>query len=196
MAQGDNFPLYRELAQLFTRGDIDEVKRFITPQIASRKNIHRGHCVATIFCSYAKDDLVLLSQLVSLGVSFMFQVSKNRWNAPIHFAAKNNKVKIVRALIDMDKVNVNMGNGGNYTPLRFALNNANVAKILLDAGAHYDKNAPQWVRDFMLRREKTRLVCIVVLGQLLCRGSIVLQSGNGRDVLRMVARCIWSTRGE
>lgn len=69
---------------------------------------------------------------------------------------------------------------------------------LLDAGAKLKHVVdvlyiPQWVRDFVSNRKKRRKESLAVL-TLLKRKSIILAE-NGKDVLQIIARCVWGKRG-
>lgn len=73
------------------------------------------------------------------------------------------------------------------------------ARLLIDRGAQL-KNVNtnyhfEWAVFFVSSREKTRGGALAILGLLLCRSRSIVSSGNGKDVLRMISRCVWSTRG-
>lgn len=86
------------------------------------------------------------------------------------------------------------------SPLGLALhyNDESFSALLLDAGAKLDEVDARWISPNMMRyaqsvvlsRKNAHKSSVVVLGVAMC--------GSGRridkNVLKMVARCIWSTR--
>ena len=129
--------------------------------------------------------------------------SAGKRQSPLHWAAYWGKPRLLRALLDLGTpVDILYERG--RTPLLFALVSKKVecARLLLDAGAQLrlvtENNyctIPQWARDFASAREHARAASLAMLGLLRC-GSRVVGRSNGIDVLRVVARCVWGTRGQ
>lgn len=201
-------------ATLLIDRNIEEAKRLLALH-PDPKGAHR-HGVLTHVCEFGPDDPDLLHHFIKLGATLELDSVGIR-GGPIHSATATNKPKILHTLLELGTP-VNLGSY-RYTPLDNAFGfkfgeeaNANgytvgaiykesrlCAKILLDAGAQPSeckRNVPQWIYDYVSTREKTRASAIAVLGLLLCRSSVI--SGGkyiGRDVLCVVARCVWSLRG-
>lgn len=108
---------------------------------------------------------------------------------------------ILRFIIDtFSPATINHNWGRNCCALYYAFDYDQVecAKILLDFGAKLENvieddsvSIPQWAKDFDAGREKTRAATLVVLGA--SKTSKI--NNRNRDVMRIIARCIWSTRG-
>lgn len=184
-------------------GDVDAAKRLITPANAQTRD--RGWGVLWHLCQYGPhDDPGLLYHFVKLGATLELDSAGKR-TSPLHRAAYNGKPRLLRALLDLGTP-VDILDGFENTPLRFSLRDILVecARLLLDAGAQLSLvkengrvfiTIPQQARDFVSAREHVRAASIAMLGLLRC-GSRVLGSGNGIDVLRVVARCVWGARGQ
>ena len=69
-----------------------------------------------------------------------------------------------------------------------------LAKCFIDLGAHIsDNECPQWIKSLDRRRKLCKTMVITVLGIRRFRKSPVIGS-NGRDVMGLIAKDIWSTR--
>lgn len=115
---------------------------------------------------------------------------------------------MMRVLLDFGVAADEVSGTWHSTPLHTALASREWegARMLLDAGAQL-RNASSTIKKvselpprivemaetFVAARENTRAGCIVILG--LRRANAATIGNNGNDVLRMVARCLWSTRG-
>lgn len=123
--------------------------------------------------------------------------------SPLQQSVAFKKPKIMHELLFSLHYPVNCCHGGQ-TALKVALENKDVAsaKILLDAGATFGSSQIESGRStvvsglkrFVLNREQSRATSLIIIGLNVVRSSIV-GIGNGRDVLRMIGRCVWSTRG-
>lgn len=72
-------------------------------------------------------------------------------------------------------------------------------RIAIDAGViDTDKIPPKvhaGVHLFVWLRTRARYAALTVLGALRCRSRVIRKTANGNDVLRLVARCVWGSRG-
>lgn len=162
----------------------------------------QGDCVLVYLCWVGPDDPDLLRHFIKLGAS----LSASKGFTPFQMAARENKPKLLRALLDYsDAANyMNLRTTHHYTsPIEFCCNGQDkieCAKILIDAGAKLPKQKHIGVvldvvlQNFIETRRTTRSAAIMILGLKRCRSS-VLGGGNGGDILRVIARCVWSTRG-
>lgn len=111
----------------------------------------------------------------------------------------NANAKCVRLFIDHGYP-VDTINAYGETPLFCALYNSAYAcaVVLLDAGAKpgmrnvKGTQIPKWAHRFVAARINARAAAIAVL--CLTRVGSRVVGNNGRDVLRIIARCVWSTR--
>lgn len=199
-------------AKLLENGDINGARHLFAYPSATLKGV-QGHGVLTHVCEFGPDDPDLLRHFIEMGATLELDSSHIR-GGPIHSAAATNKPKMLRMLLDL-------GTPANlfsyrYTPLdnTFGFNSGELAnafafkllicyeesrmcaKILLDAGAQLSeckRDVPQWVHEYVSTRKKTRAASIAILGLLVCKSSVI--SCVGRDILRVLARCVWSMRG-
>lgn len=190
--------------------NVAEVKRHVT-----RHNVNDvdedGVSAVGYVCmpdAIGDDTADLIKYFVHLGMqrNNIENVTRTYW-CPIHRAASNGKKEIVRALVQSG-VSVDFIDAGR-TPLchLFAERHSNTLSrkmiiFLLDLGAdpllarfvQDPITLPQYAYDFIQHRGETRLATIIVLG-LRRTSKSVLESGNGKDVLCLIARCLWSLRG-
>lgn len=179
-------------------GDIDAAKRLVTPaNVQTRDRYDYG--VLWYFCWYGPDDPGLLFHFMELGVTL--ELDSVGWrSSPLHQTAGCGKPRLLRALLDLG-IPVDILNCDKVTPLFWSLMGDQVecAWLLLDAGAQLSfvekvgTFIPEWVREFVTKREQTRTSSVIILGLLRCNSKVTGQ--NGRDVLKMVARCMWRLRG-
>lgn len=203
--------------KLVEKGMIADAMLLVNP--TNVKDAHRStkRGVISMVCSshLIGDDPDLVATLVRLGAPIIDPDKGVVWLQPIHYTAISDKPKVARLLLDLG-VPVDFSSNGEieFTPLRWACDNGNgapnlrCAKVFIDAGATitimkesppiYFSNKegllPNCLVDFIATRTERRLVCIIVLGFHRCRSKII-GSRNGKDILRMIARCVWETRG-
>lgn len=166
------------------------VKNLITKENVT--TVFGGHCVLTYVCWYGPDDPDILLYCVGLGASVQRHVGNK---APIHFAAQSGKCKLVRTLIDLG-VSVNQETQTGSTVLDFTLLRSNrCTELVLDAGGVQTSvvNLPQWAKNFINQRKQHRTNALILIGLKQCRSKTI--GFNGKDVMRVIARCIWSMRG-
>lgn len=189
------------LEQLFTSNDIETIKKVITRNNVNDTDGQFGS-VVHYACKYGPDDPRALYYFASIGIrgDLMENANQSFW-APIHRAAMHGQFQLVKALVQLG-VSVNLLDCGR-TPLDSMmvmekLHNADMkmCMYLLDIGAtssHPIDDCKLVV--FVSNREATRNASIIVLGLHRCRCTKALK-GNGKDVLLMIARCLWSIRGQ
>lgn len=203
--------------RLLRNHDINNIKKMITPDNISYRIRHYpgdvGWGVVRHLSIHGDDDdenVVLLNHFVELGASLEMHTKKCR--TPLHTAATLGKFKMTQELLRLG-ADVNKCDEDNHTPLYFTLitisayhedKKSNVKKcatILIDAGAHlklvngnHQYWIPQWAIDFDIQRREIRHLCIVVLGLKTCH-SLLIGCENGKDVLRIISKCIWGMRG-
>lgn len=167
----------------------DKVAKAIT--MVTTRNMHSRYLnrgVVSVFCENGPDDPELLRHFV--GLSAVDVLGANS----LHWAASSNKPRVLRALIDMGG-NVNLQNTHDgSSPLEWtSVVHYECAKVLLDAGAKCKMNCMsswEW-KKFLSHREKARIATIAILCLPRCQQLL----SKSKDVLRIVARCVWSTRG-
>lgn len=172
----------------------------LAKSMATRENVHTifsfSHGVVSLLCSVGPDDPDLLHYFVGLGASLEMERA-TLGMGPLHLATEQKKPKLVRALLDL-KTPPNIV-GVHENALFWAYKNGasgeTCGKILIDAGGakqrpNFEDPVPEWALSFILKREKERANAIAILG--LPTTSL---KGNGKDVKRIIARCVWATRG-
>lgn len=142
------------------------------------------------FCLCGSENQTMLAALVKRsGLDLQAHAQRG---APL------NKPAIVRKLLDLG-MDVNYTTSMGLSPLFVALchKQVPVARILLDAGGTcgmYDMGRRSYIDDFFWYRLSTRNAAVAILCLQRC-GARVLGNHNGPDILRMIARCVWSMRG-
>lgn len=121
--------------------------------------------------------------------------------SPLHNATEDGTLDICSLLLNAGSM-VDVVNMRGHTPLYWALSSdkRDVAEVLLDHGARLErvkldkrlKTIPAWAVSFVERRNACRSLCWAML-ELARRRSRVI-GGNRRDVLRLVAKCLWALR--
>lgn len=183
---------------LLQKGNINAAKNFVTPENAKARE--NGYGVLWHVCFFGDtDDPSLLYHFVNLGSTLELDSAGKR-SSPLHHTAGLGNRRQLRALLDLG-IPVNIINNKD-TPLCWSLTNNQVkcTRLLLDAGAQLKlakenefNTIPQWVHEFVTKREETRISSVIILGLLLCKSKVTGQ--NGKDVLKIMARCTWSLRG-
>lgn len=188
-----NFGLFEEYLQ---QDNVEWAKGLVTPENVANK-FDSGFGVVWHYCLYGKvDDPDIVYHFVAMGASLDVG-NKNLISSSLHAAATNQKPRILKALLALG-CPVDMIDKRCLTPLCRSLTFSRpCAEILLDAGAKLSNVrvgtiVPQWATEFVRVREETRSTAIIILGILKCGG----KNANGKDELLMIARCIWSTRGQ
>lgn len=190
------------------KGNFVGAKQLVCPENGNQIDPMTQRSVLSLYCimNDAPDDPDIIHYFVHCGAPIRdVPCEEKAWLHPIHYAAINNKPKFARALLDHG-AEVNMpSNEVGCTALFWAIRHQSwtCAKVLIDAGAlYYDfqivascVNGAKPLDQFIVTREQTRSVAIVVLGLHSCGSGTVIGSHNGKDVLRMIARCVWGTRG-
>lgn len=177
------------------RNDVDGIKL-----IAESKDISQvfsdGSSVTWMFLQYVPENPEILKILLENGAP---RTSNSTYHfPPLMKATSLSKWISMRVLLNAG-CNVNEPHQ-HQRAIDIAIDNNDITglKLLLDAGANPSyarrQNVPFWVHEFMSNREQTRSQCICVLGLKRVR-SRSLGCANGTDVLRIIARCVWETRG-
>lgn len=175
-------------------GDVQGAMKLVTPATANLLDEH-GRGFVEHFCYRGvDDDPTILHLLFKNGA--VLSLGNEKREHPVFEAARKGKTKILRALLDHG-VDVNMLNNVGETILD--VSQGWTSCVIWDAGG---KNMCRyWVgsawevnlRKFENIRAQLRMAAICILG-LARANSSVLGPHNGCDVLRMIARCVWSTR--
>lgn len=167
------------LFQLLRNRDIDGIKRLIV-------NTSNAFDLLEVVCQQGHDDdFSLIGYFLAMGAC--------RMNNALHSAASYDKPKMLRALLDAG-INVNRLGRSGKTAFHFAMvwNCRQCIKVLIDAGATPPVDAEEWITEYIDERSTMRSSCIVMMALNRCRSAY---SGANKDVLRMIARCVWSARG-
>lgn len=176
-------------------GHVDKAKQMITPANSKCHDRTYGG-VVTSLCWFGPDDPDLLHHFISLGATIELDSIGTR-KSPLHLAARHDKPRLVRALIDLG-VPVNIRDAGGVTPLYetfywSTFKETKSSKILLSAGAKQIDNVgihvPNWFFRIVTERENMRASCIVLIGLPKCGSNALV-----KDVLRIIARCVWATQ--
>lgn len=152
------------------------------------------------------DDAKTLTYFIKLGASYFINVQDAACRVivePIHLAARTGKKNMLRVLLDLGIPVDTPSFCVRNTPLFYAVNSdrgRDCARLLLDAGANLDLvhnniKIPTWVGKFVANRYSARNASIAILYLHSDAKATKSLCGNGRDMLRMIARCVWSTRG-
>lgn len=184
--------------------NFDEAKRLVTPSNILSRDAQNSGIVYNV-CLYL-DDPDFLRYVLQLGAPLEVEESPQHY-LPIHHVASANKSRMLRVLLDFGTPVDARGGCYNHTALHIALivdrrvtHQRETSKMLLDAGAKlafcFKENVPDWAHAFVANREQTRCGCIIVMGLRISRSNTLGHSSIvNKDVLRIVARCLWSTRG-
>lgn len=199
------------LEKALSEDDVEGVKRHVTRHNVNNVNTSEVGVVSYV-CSYGVDDRdELIMYFVELGIShhLLENITSYFWGT-MHRAAIRSKTNIMKALINLGVPVDSNGKNKKSTPLFHALlshmyPNTNEKKktviFLLDHGANPDlieekELLPQYARDFINHRQTTRHASIIILGLHRCyNGRKNVLQHNGKDVLSMIARCLWSLLG-
>lgn len=190
-----------DLIEYLRKRDIDGVKQLITHENVNDNWYHKENAI-WIVCLYGCD-----REDASLLRYFLEKYPHASTRRLLHLAAYNDKPNMIRELIQLG-VNIDERNCAGHTALHSAVcprhRSQQCARLLLDAGAAYDPHSsfcdycrpdtlhfPNWLTEFVETRNATRKAATVVLGLYRC----CRRRGTNKDVLRIVARCVWSTRG-
>lgn len=162
------------------------------PGIATNFGVIPLHCVY--------DSAECAALLIAAHPAGVNAVDKDGWT-PLHWVARSGRADVCRLLLDAGSM-VDVVSNDGFTALYVALRNGkrDVAELLLERGALLQhvkldwglKSIPRWVASFVARRNACRSCCWAVL-ELARRRSRVI-GGNRRDVLRLVAKCLWALR--
>lgn len=199
-----------DFVQLFyhlERRELEHAKALVTSHNVQDRDA-RGYDVLCYVCEYGSDDPDLLRHFMKLGVSPIHEQTIGKRSQSVHSAAATNKPKMLRVLLDEAQTRNHLGSSESiFSPLDFAIGlscgikqqyretKLVCAKMLLDAGAR-TTDMPEWVYAYLVRRACARAATKAFL-QVAKRGSrVLIDTCNGKDVLRLVARYVWSMRDD
>lgn len=194
------FP-FLEFMELLVNGNIAAATKLVTPLNTHEVSDDRGYGILYWFCSYAPDtqeSVNALHEILEIGCPVF---SGHDWSI-LHVAVYHDKPIIARALLDLGNVEVQIDKVDQHgnTPLYLALTNEKwrSAKLLLDAGANLESvgtcRHAIVACEFVAARLKARTASVAMLGLKHCQCQTTIGC-NGKDVLRVIARCIWESRG-
>lgn len=184
---------HKKLDLLVLENDVDGVKRIITRETSCWVEpvtlygvlwkVCRIPNVAQLFC-----------HLMEVGVPLVEYV--DGWTIA-HICVYFNRTQLLSMVLnEMPRFLNALSTKNNETPLDIAYRRDDLlcVRILIDRGAIAKRTIilpyhRKWLEQSLVIREKHRDVAVVVLGLRRC-GSTV----NNNDVLRIVARCVWSQR--
>lgn len=187
---------------------IQEAKEYVSsfPELIHKRDSCDDGIVWHL-CVFGPDDADLLHYFVNKGAS---PENKSKRSADIPFicALDFGKPNLVRAFLDLGTrmdMCVKITTTHETTALGYLLfspisdGRRACIRVLIDAGAQTTNinDLPDWVKQFVADRNKARNAAITLIGVTKCCGSVSskMLCGNGRDVFRIIARCVWSMRG-
>lgn len=192
---------FHALRNLLDDNNVEALKQLVTTTNTNEKDEDNEGIIMRLCRCFEYDDPDLLHLFIARGAS----LDAYGFYSPLHIATHNDKPMLVRALLDVGLfVLLNTHDYDKDTPLDCALRlqqSKRCARELVDAGAKPNNCtklflASEWLQTFIAKRENARTAAIIFLGLLRCNSGVLRSSKNGRDVLLIVARCIWSKRGE
>lgn len=191
---------FAELRNHLVWGRINSAKRMVTSQNVLCVD-DDGITVIQAYCMCGPDDANVLRHFMDLGATLSWTTNYS----PLCLAAQRGSKEITRALLTVGAC-VDEKGGCDVTPLDIAIyyvmkanrryySHRNCALLLIDAGANISlvrDTIPKWALDFVEARNKARGGSLVIMGLVMCRSRSIGQ--NGKDVLKMIARCVWKER--
>lgn len=178
--------------------NIEMAKSMVTKKNVAHLRESDGYGVVWCVCVHGPDDPSLLLYFLQLGAV----MQTNTPNTCLHITTQQHKYKLMRAIIDAG-FPINTPDVNGITALSEAIIYCNRfgAKMLMDAGATLQKIQNSWAKiqkswavQWLKARATTRDACIVILGLVKCKSTII--TNNGRNVLWLIARCLWQKRGQ
>lgn len=148
-------------------------------------------------CSEGPDDPEIISYFIGLDVNLM---DESGWHA-IHYAALFGKPNLVLYLLnnvpECAKLTASVV-GRSVLDICLYKQMICCFAVLIDRGVTiHGYHVSDWATDFLKQLQEARHFArrraVIVCGLLRCRACVM--RGNGVDILRMIARCIWSYRG-
>lgn len=203
-----SYPInFSEIENIFRGSFISYAKWRITHKNASERDpANRG--VAWYLCAYGPDRPDLLVRFMKMGaeLNIEFECEKAVNGSSLHQAAMHNKPKLVRAILNLGVCKGMFSRGSDHWCSKVFLDAANrIGKYAFScqgphcvleecSSVHSQLHWSVLIKKFLAIRECVCEASIVILGLQKSRSQVVEQSGNGVDVLRIIARCVWSTR--
>lgn len=183
---------FMKLIRYFEDNNIEEALRIVTREnILSRDR--SGDGVLVYLCRKGPDDPSLVRHFVGLGAET--SALGIGWS-PLQIAANYHKPKLLRALLDVNIKDVNVVTQFRSAQILYfsPKQHCECIRILVDAGSEIPAYLNVFLHEFVTKRNETRTAAIMILGLKRCRSRVIGKS-NGGDVLRLIARAVWSTRG-
>ena len=188
-----------EASNVLRCGDATRIRNYFTTanaNICSARGFTPLHAVCE---NNLTDSAVLVCHLLDCGADINAH-DRDGWSA-LHSAAWTRNLNCLRVLLrrgaSMEPKDLN-----GLTPLAMTLDRGyrECATLLLDWGAQLslvgvDVEVPEWARTYVGGRERARMAAVVLLGSRRKHRSPVLAS-NAMDVIRLIAKVLWSTRGD
>lgn len=201
----ENLVLYLKSFEYFLRqGEFDKAKLLVNRENAHLRDEY-GDGVLASFCAYGPDDPGLFRYFKKLGATLELDSAGKRYSL-LHLSVDSRRYRLMRTLLDMGMPVDILDDYGSSTLCDILRSHdeededeIECMKMLLDAGADLSIaenrpfSIPSWVYDFVAKRKQTRTEALIILGLLRCKSQIIGQ--NGKDVLRIIARCTWGLRG-
>lgn len=160
--------------------------------LATHENINDNDRIIAILCSnLSNDNSDIIQYFVNLGASVDSNADKyyRTHCTNLSYAAINGFVRITRKLLDLGHP-VNAKNMNDQTALE-QLNDekkhSSVAMVLIDAGCCAGVRIHKTWEALRTKRLSVRSSAISTMG--------AMRTKYGKDVTRIIGRCIWSLRG-
>ena len=188
-------------------GDATLFKEFVKSADVETWNKYRSKVVSD-FCYGNVDDPSILDMLMEKGARFYLE-----WvdflHTPNLLEAVGNP-KLLRKLLDFGSNPNSQNKDGSASlthartmyvlyansPYKYARAISSLIssmKVLVDAGGKLNEYFPKCILDFEANRLRIRSTSIAILGSIKTNSKVIGE--NGKDVLKIIARCLWSLRG-
>lgn len=187
---------------------VDEIKSLITP-LNAKAQTPTCEGITTQLCRYGADEPELLRHFIMCGAPME---PDDTMMGLLHICALHAKPLLLREII-------NIRGGASIDDLeskdRFGRDVYDLALLFFnDEDKPFEERVAcikelievngkvppkwkscKWVNEFAAARVATRSAAIAILGLIRCSSATLQRTQNGKDVLILIARCIWGTRG-
>jgi ankyrin repeat protein len=187
--------LTKSVNDCLRRDDVDALKTYIDASNVLNKSEFESYVLHYVCFDRA---IKCLDYVLSIGADVNCVDRQN--DTALHYSAFNGQYKCTRMLLEA-YANPNMYNDKKESPLNGAIKDdrLGIIKLLIDYGANMadvekfpiSPTTAKWIYGFTRSRLLCRSVCLVMIG---VHKFGLASNVNGRDVLRLIGKHIWSYR--